>query len=126
MVGGFINQFTNWRWSFYVMIIWTAVQLLLIVVFVPDTYHPVLLRKKAEQLRRETGDDRWHAPIEKTKKSIPRTILNSCYRPFMLLLLEPMCLNLCLFSALLLGTLYLFFGAVSIYALVEATCSFLV
>ena len=29
----------------------------------------------------------------------------------MLLFLEPMCLNLCLFSAILLGILYLFFGA---------------
>jgi hypothetical protein len=29
----------------------------------------------------------------------------------MLLVLEPMCLNLCTFSALLLGNIYLFFGA---------------
>ena len=29
----------------------------------------------------------------------------------MLLILEPMCLNLCLFSAILLGIQYLFFGA---------------
>lgn len=29
----------------------------------------------------------------------------------MLLFFEPMCLSLCLFSALLLGILYLFFGA---------------
>lgn len=32
----------------------------------------------------------------------------------MLLTLEPMCLNLCLFSALLLGVVYLFFGAFEI------------
>lgn len=29
----------------------------------------------------------------------------------LLLTLEPMCLNLCIFSAILLGILYLFFGA---------------
>lgn len=29
----------------------------------------------------------------------------------MLLIFEPMCLNLCIFSAILLGILYLFFGA---------------
>ena len=44
-------------------------------------------------------------------KSIPKTIMYSLIRPFQLLLLEPMCLNLCLFSAILLGVLYLFFGA---------------
>ena len=40
--------------------------------------------------------------------------MRSCYRPFLLLALEPMCLNLCLFSALLLGIIYLFFGAFNI------------
>jgi MFS family permease len=39
------------------------------------------------------------------------TIGRSLYRPFQLLLLEPMCFNLCLFSSILLGILYLFFGA---------------
>lgn len=33
------------------------------------------------------------------------------YRPWLLLALEPMCLSLCVFSAILLGILYLFFGA---------------
>lgn len=33
------------------------------------------------------------------------------YRPILLLALEPMCLSLCIFSAILLGILYLFFGA---------------
>ncbi len=83
----------------------------LVVVLVPETYHPVLLRHKAIKLRKETGDERWKAPIEIMQRSILQTILRSCYRPFLLLTLEPMCLNLCLFSALLLGVLYLFFGA---------------
>lgn len=45
------------------------------------------------------------------KKSLVRTISQSLIRPFKLLIFEPMCLNLCLFSAILLGILYLFFGA---------------
>lgn len=111
VVGGFINQYTSWRWTFYVVIIWAGVTLLMIFVFVPETYHPVLLRKKARKLRKETGNERWMAPMEKMSKSIPRTIAYSLRRPFQLLVLEPMCLNLCLFSAILLGILYLFFGA---------------
>lgn len=93
------------------MLIWAAVQLVLIIVFTPETYHPVLLRRKAIKLRKETGDDRWHAPIEKMNRSILQTVIRSCYRPFLLLTLEPMCLNLCIFSAILLGILYLWFGA---------------
>ena len=86
----------------------------LIIVVIPETYHPVLLRRKAIQLRKETGDERWRAPIEEMDQSITQTILRSVYRPFQLLTLEPMCLNLCLFSAILLGVLYLFFGAFEI------------
>lgn len=42
---------------------------------------------------------------------LDQTVLRSLYRPFMLLLLEPMCLNLCILSAIALGVQYLFFGA---------------
>lgn len=70
-----------------------------------------LLRRKAQKLRKETGDDRWKAPIEKMQRSVAETVLRSMYRPLLLLALEPMCLNLCIFSAILLGILYLFFGA---------------
>lgn len=70
-----------------------------------------LLRRKAQRLRKETGDDRWKAPIEKMQRSVAETVLRSMYRPLLLLTLEPMCLNLCIFSAILLGILYLFFGA---------------
>lgn len=102
-----------------------------VLFLVPETYKPVLLRFKAQRLRRETGEQKWHAPIEKSKRSPTKvcmcgsgrpasmsmllnrskTVLRSLYRPFMLLVLEPMCLNLCLLSAVLLGIQYLFFGA---------------
>ncbi|OAL44718.1 MFS general substrate transporter [Pyrenochaeta sp. DS3sAY3a] len=111
LVGGFIVEGTTWKWCFYVLIIWSGVQLVLIVLFVPETYHPVLLRQKAIRLRKETGNQEWIAPIEKLDRSVSKTVLWSCIRPFQLLFFEPMCLNLCILSAILLGILYLFFGA---------------
>lgn len=84
---------------------------MLIITVIPETYHPVLLRRKAVALRKDTGDARWRAPIEHGNRSIMQTVIRSIYRPFLLLTLEPMCLNLCLYSAVLLGVLYLFFGA---------------
>lgn len=110
LMGGFINQFIDWRWSFWVLLIWAGVMEILIFLFVPETYAPVLLRRKAQQLRKETGDERWQAPIEKMDRSVGRTVLWSCIRPFQLLFFEQMCLNLCLLSAILLGIIYLFFG----------------
>ncbi|KAI6822746.1 MFS general substrate transporter [Hortaea werneckii] len=111
VVGGFINQFADWRWSFWVLLIWAGVMWTLIFFFVPETYAPVLLRRKAVLLRNETGDDRWQAPIERLQRSVAKTVLWSCIRPSQLLFFEQMCLNLCLLSAILLGIIYLFFGA---------------
>ncbi|KAI5864176.1 MFS general substrate transporter [Durotheca rogersii] len=111
LFGGFINYNTSWRWTYYVLIIWAFFLYMMIIFFAPETYHPIKLRDKARLLRKETGDERWRAPMEKSTKSVVETIGYSLLRPFQLLLFEPMCLLLCLFSALLLGVLYLFFGA---------------
>ncbi|KAI1076475.1 MFS general substrate transporter [Whalleya microplaca] len=111
LIGGFINYSVNWRWTYYVLIIWAFSLLIMIIFFAPETYHPVKLRDKARALRKETGDPRWQAPMERSTKSIKATIGHSLLRPFELLAFEPMCLLLCLFSAILLGVLYLFFGA---------------
>lgn len=117
VIGGFINYSTNWRWTFWVLLIWAGVQWVMMTIFVPETYHPVLLRNEARRLRKDTGERKWYAPIEKLDRSIAQTVIRSCYRPFMLLVLEPMCLVLCIYTSLLLGILYLFFGA---FALVFA------
>ncbi|XWW98735.1 hypothetical protein V2A60_006737 [Cordyceps javanica] len=118
LIGGFINYNAHWRWTYYVFLIWTGVMLFAVVFFVPETFHPILLRNKARELRKRTGDDRWLAPTEKTQKSVIRAVGLSLLRPMQLLVFEPMCLNLCLLSAILLGILYLFFGA---FALVFTT-----
>jgi hypothetical protein len=99
------------RWTFWMLLIWTGAQLCLIALVIPETYHPVKLRQKAIRMRKETCEQRWKAPIEIMNKSITKTVLYSCLRPFQLLFFEPMVLLLCLLSAILLGILYLFFGA---------------
>lgn len=135
-IGGFINYNTHWRWTYYVLSIWASGLLLAIVFLVPETFRkplpssfctaamsstkerliniladPVLLREKAKKMRDSTGDARWRAPMEVVEKSIARTVAQSLMRPFQLLIFEPMCLSLCFFSAILLGIIYLFFGA---------------
>jgi multidrug resistance protein len=133
MIGGFINSNVNWRWTHYMLIIWAFLMCLALVVTVPETYRefdrdpqqgtarsililtvvldPVVLRNKARKIRKDTGHERWKAPIEKTNKSLFRTVGVSLMRPFQILIFEPMALVLNLYSAILLGILYLFFGA---------------
>lgn len=108
-VGGLIVSHLSWRWTFHVMSIAVLVMLILIVLIVPESYSPVLLRKKASRIRKTTGDDRYYAPIERSTKTLAYTILLSFQRPMQMLVYEPMLTLLCIYSGLLLALLYLFF-----------------
>ncbi|KAG8850963.1 hypothetical protein FRB91_008663, partial [Serendipita sp. 411] len=94
IIGGFINQHVSWRWTWYVQIIWTAVELALLIFFVPETYSPVLLKRKAQRLRKETGNERLRAPLELDERTILQATLFSCTVPFQLVAAEPMALVL--------------------------------
>lgn len=72
---------------------------------------PILIRNKARQIRKNKNDDRYYAPTEKSERSVSAAVIQSLKRPFQLLALEYMVLSLCIYSAILLGILYLFFGA---------------
>lgn len=80
------------------------------VLFMSETYHPVLLRHKAQRLRKETGRA-YYAWIEKSDKSIATEVMWSFSRPLQLLLLEPMVTCLCVYTSIALGILYLFLDA---------------
>ncbi|EPQ30350.1 uncharacterized protein PFL1_01876 [Pseudozyma flocculosa PF-1] len=113
LLSGFINQNVQWRWSFWVINIWSACTLVAIYFFAPETYAPIILAKRARRLRKQTGDDKLYAQHERNigQKSVVRTIATSCTRPFELLINEYMLALLCIWSALLLGLLYLLFIA---------------
>lgn len=64
------------RWSFYILLVWAFIQWVAVCLFVPETYHPVLLRNKARALRKESGNDRWQAPIKRLERSIPLVSLS--------------------------------------------------
>lgn len=110
LAGGLLVANTHyWRWTMHVMSIAVLVLLLCIFFIVPETFAPVLLKKKAQRMRKETGDDRYYAPIERSTKTIVDTIFLSCKRPVLMLIYEPMLTLLCIYSGLLLSLLYLFF-----------------
>jgi Major Facilitator Superfamily len=78
---------------------------------VPETYAPAVLKSKAKYLRNTENDQSYKAPMEIDQKSMLYTIMNYCSRPFELLVFEPICFLLCLYTAFLLSILYLFFEA---------------
>ncbi|KZP19408.1 MFS general substrate transporter [Athelia psychrophila] len=111
LVGGFINQNADWRWTWRVQIIWVFVELVLLLLLVPETYAPVLLKWKAARLRASTNDERFYAPLDVKDINLLRAVVVSCYKPFQLMAYDRMALLLNAWNALLLGILYLAFQA---------------
>ncbi|KAJ6538832.1 major facilitator superfamily domain-containing protein [Mycena vulgaris] len=111
LIGGFINQNLNWRWTYRILLIWTFGELLAIFLLVPESYAPVLLKRKAHKLRKDTGDQAYWAPLDRRDTSLTRSLLLSCYVPFKLLIFDRMALLLDTWNAFLLGILYLMFQA---------------
>lgn len=115
IVSGFIqNSGASFRWAFWVCAIFSGVCWLLVVLTLPETFAPVLLKRKAEHLRHQTGNTRYRAPLEQVKltpSSLMRTVL---MKPLILSVQEPMLLASILFMAFLYGVVYLLFEALPI------------
>jgi multidrug resistance protein len=109
VVGGFINYYTNWQWTFWVMLIWVVVEVGLIIVFLPETYGPLILRRMAKEKRKKMSDERYYSNYEMHDRSLLKTIALSCTRPFALLFCDPMIFVLNTQTAFISGILYLFF-----------------
>ena len=80
------------------------------LVLCSETYAPVLLVRKAERLRKETGQP-WFAPLEKQKTGLKTRLNDVCVRPFVMLVEEPMLAAITLFMSVIYGILYLSFVA---------------
>ncbi|KAI0040027.1 MFS general substrate transporter [Auriscalpium vulgare] len=109
--GGFVNQNTTWRWTYWALINWSFAEAVAIFFIVPETYIPVLLKWKAQRMRKATGDIKYYAPIEKQNSSLASMIIVSCYKPFQLVLFDRMALLIDLWNSLLSGILFLTFQA---------------
>lgn len=110
LFGDFICQYTTWRWTFRLTMIWTFTLWVALVIFVPETYGPAVLKKKAARMRKQSGNRSLQAPIEVMDKSLPLTILTNLKRPF-ILFAEPIVFLLNTWTSILLAILYLFFSA---------------
>ena len=79
---------------------------------VPETYAPILLRKRAAALSKRTGKVyKTKMEIERGPVAVKTVITTALIRPWILLFVEPIVFLLSLYLAIVYGTLYLLFGA---------------
>lgn len=112
IVGGFIYvSGTDWRWLFWVCTIFSGVCLIATALTLPETFAPIILKKKAARIRKETGDNRYMAPAEMTKRGAADLLKSTFFKPFAMLVQEPMLLAMTVYMAFIYGLLYLLFVA---------------
>ncbi|KAK6210758.1 hypothetical protein LQW54_005963 [Pestalotiopsis sp. IQ-011] len=110
IIGGFMAERTTWRWMFWATSIFQALMIAVSLVVFKETYAPLILRRRAVRLRRETGDARYHTASERRDRD--ETSLLSLWgrtltRPLRLLVFHPIIQVTAAIEAFYYGILYI-------------------
>ena len=110
--GGFIiESYLGWRWTEYLTAIMGFLAFGLDVLFLEETYPPVVLVSKAAELRRRTKNWGIHAKQEEIEVDFRELVSKNFSRPLRILVTEPIVLLLSIYMAFIYGLLYLFLTA---------------
>ncbi|KAJ5118966.1 hypothetical protein N7526_010603 [Penicillium atrosanguineum] len=120
IIGGFLSESAGWRWVEGMVAAFAGILAIVTFFTLPETYPPVLFRKRAQRLSAISGRVyRSKLDIEQGKKS-PATVLKlALSRPWVLLFREPIVLLLSIYLSIIYGILYLMFAAFPIVYEVE-------
>ncbi|KAF4964376.1 hypothetical protein FSARC_7675 [Fusarium sarcochroum] len=111
-IGGFIvESHLGWRWTEYLASIMGFTALILDVIFLEETYPPIILVSKAADLRRRTKNWGIHAKQEEIEVDFKELVQKNFSRPLRLLFTEPIILLLSIYMSFIYGLLYLFLTA---------------
>ncbi|QIX00362.1 hypothetical protein AMS68_005879 [Peltaster fructicola] len=102
-----INPSLGWRWTEWIEAIWVFAVCVLAFFGMPEVYSPVLLKWKAQRLRKETGDQRYWHPHEKLKLDVKSIVTKHLSRPLLMLTTEPMVTCIAIYASFVYGLLYM-------------------
>ncbi|KUJ21533.1 MFS general substrate transporter [Mollisia scopiformis] len=110
LISGFVAPALGWRWVFWIGLI-VAGASWIPMIFLPETYGPTLLAKRAARLRKTTGNQNIFAPIELEKKGVKQMVTVTLTRPLRMLFFELIVSATCIYLSLAYGIFYIFFSA---------------
>ncbi|KAJ8065196.1 hypothetical protein OCU04_005904 [Sclerotinia nivalis] len=112
IVGGFLGESKGWRWVEGLMAIFTGALWIIGGLTIPETYSPVILRRRANKMSSMTGKVyKSKMEVDYGSKSFTAEFKTALSRPWILLFTEPIVFLLSLYMAIIYGTLYMMFGA---------------
>ncbi|KAI9369549.1 major facilitator superfamily domain-containing protein [Aspergillus egyptiacus] len=110
-VGGFIAMTLGWRWIMYISTIMIFVGFVPVLLWMDETYAPVILVHKAGILRRQTHNWGIHARQDEVEVEFTELVRNNFARPLRMLVTEPILLLVSLYISFVYGLMYALLGA---------------
>lgn len=108
IISGFCSPDIGWRWTFWVALIYAGFTLIPLL-FLPETFGPVLLARRAQRLRREDPKTEVVAPHELERMDLRQLAVRVLTRPLRMLLFEMIVSASCVYLALIYSIFYMTF-----------------
>ncbi|KAF4633045.1 hypothetical protein G7Y89_g5082 [Cudoniella acicularis] len=109
VVGGFVTEYLGWRWTFWLILMLAGAVSLLALIIMRETFEPVLLERKAVQMRKTTGNDQLRARTYNKDLTPWQLLGRATIRPTKMLFFSPMVFLLSVYCAFMFGLTYLLF-----------------
>ncbi|GKT44580.1 efflux pump rdc3 [Colletotrichum spaethianum] len=106
VAGGYLIKAAGWRWVYWLVTIVGGIFIPLSWFMMKETFAPLILERKAERLRKETGNRNLRSKLQ-TEAKISDTFRHAIVRPLKLLFLTPIVTLMALYVAITYGILYL-------------------
>ena len=104
IASGYVS-IVSWRWSYWVLLI-IAGATWPFLLLMPETYGPIVLKHRAQQLRKETSDASIMAPIELQAFDMRNLLTVVLTRPIRMFFTEAIVLTSCLYLSVVYGIFY--------------------
>jgi multidrug resistance protein len=115
VLGPLVNGFINIGSGRLDLIFWVNMAFAgacgLLMISIPETYAPVILKRRAQRLRKETGNQKIMTESEQVNLSFKEIAHTSLLRPLKMVVTEPVLDLMCMYVVLIYAMLYAFFFA---------------
>ncbi|EER42089.1 citrinin biosynthesis transporter CtnC [Histoplasma capsulatum H143] len=112
ILGSFIVESKlGWRWTAWLTFIFSGVCAIIGITTIRETYAPVILQRRAAQLRKSTRNWALHSELDEHMPTWVDLFTKYFSRPPQMLIKEPILLFMTIYIAVTYGMLYLFFFA---------------
>ncbi|KAA8646803.1 hypothetical protein EYZ11_010907 [Aspergillus tanneri] len=107
IAGGFIAEYSTWRWVFWSSSAAAAVIQIVGLFWLRESHPGTLLQRKRDRLAKETGNIKLHTGNKPEDENLLSKLGHALVRPFRLFMTQPIITVIALYMGYLFGTTYL-------------------